>query len=190
MITDPVAVLFNNKDLVRVLRRLIAEPETAHKASELVLSTEVQSTAVQKSLRLLAKANVIKIVKRKTVSVYQFNESSPFAEPLKNLIRYDVELNKKNLKQEFKDIGLIKNLVFTGNLTENSRVPLDVLVVGSGIDDAKLKKALKLLGYKTGYELRYLQLEPAELRDRIEMSDRLLRNITDFSHIEVIGQLK
>jgi DNA-binding transcriptional ArsR family regulator len=190
MITDPVAILFNDKDLVRVLRRLIAASEITHKVSELVICTGVPSGAVQKSLRLLQKANIVKVVKRKSATAYQLNESSPIIEPLKGLIRYDVEINKKNLKQEFKGVGTIRNLVFSGHLTENSRVPLDVLVVGSNIDETKLKKALKLLGYKTGYELRYLQLEPKELQDRLEMSDRVLRNVTDFSHIEVIGQLK
>jgi hypothetical protein len=44
-----------------------------------------------------------------------------------------------------------------------------------------------VLSYKGGYELRYIVLSPGDFSSRVEMKDRLVRNIVDFDHEFLVG---
>lgn len=187
--TDPVSLLFNDNSLLRTLRYLLANGDKTLSSKEIADYTKLKSSDLKKVLTILTTVNVAKESKRKTGKAYKVNTSSVLVEPLRSLLQFDYQSNKSDLARQFRALKGIKKVILSGQVTGNNRSEVDMVIVGDNVVEKKLLQLLELLNYKTGYELRYILLKNEEFQYRIDMNDRMIRNVIDFDHFVILGKL-
>jgi len=185
---DRISFLFENQVMLRLLRHLLSNDDAFISASELKEAVKVKGASFTKTLKSLEKAGLLKTSKRKSGKAYRLDKSSDLVKPLRQLLQFDYVSNRAALRAEFKSIKGIQAIIFSGNITDNSRSEVDIVAVGNKVDEKKFEALLKKLGFQTGFELSYILLTPAEYEYRQEMNDRLIRNILDFEHVIILGK--
>ena len=183
---DAIEILFNDESLVRILRHLLVNNKEALTVKKLSADLKLQARVISKIMTRLAKAELVKKSKRKAGMTYRLNLDSELVKPLRELLQFNIADAKKDLKKSFKSAGKVKALILSGVLTDTERSQVDVLIVGDKLKVAEVRKHLRQLGYKTGHDLRYMQLTAEEYNYRKEMNDRILRNMIDFDHEVII----
>ena len=185
--TDPVLFLLTDVALVRVLRWLLTNQSGSLTAKELASHVQQKLPNVKTALKALESAGVVLNRKLKSGKGYYINERSNLIEPLRQLLRYDFDANRRDLAKAFRSIGKPKAVIATGDIVGNRRSEVDLVIVSDNVNERSLEKLLLGLGYKSGFELRYVVLTTKEYYYRLEMNDRLLRNVVDFEHQFLIG---
>jgi len=98
-------------------------------------------------------------------------------------------LNKKTIVDNFKKAGRIKFLLVSGVFIKNKDTRVDLLIVGDKIKKSKVEEEVRKLEAEIGTELVYVVFDTKEFIYRLDMYDKLVRDILDFPH-EVILQAK
>jgi DNA-binding transcriptional ArsR family regulator len=184
-LNDPIEKLFFSPELVKVLRQLVFNPDDRYTKSDLTQSLKINKRTLTKVLKVLEESEVIKTSRRGRDVRYSADRKNDSLITLQKLLRYDYESNKRLLKKLFKKTGSISQVILTGQFTENDRSPVDVVIIAKKYDEKGLSESIQQLGYKTGFEPRYLVLDPDDFAYRQEMNDRVVRNVIDFDHIQL-----
>ncbi len=66
---------------------------------------------------------------------------------------------------------------------------VDLLVVGDTIDERVLKTSVHSLEAELGREIRYAAFATTDFRYRLEVYDRLLRDVFDYPHRVLIDKI-
>jgi len=104
------------------------------------------------------------------------------------LVRSDT-LNKETILNNFKKIGQVKLLIVSGVFIKNNDSRVDLLIVGDKMKRGKIEQGVRKLEAEIGVELVYALFDTQEFIYRLNMYDKLVRDILDFPH-EVLLQAK
>ena len=106
------------------------------------------------------------------------------------------QLVPRNVAAEFDPIrnaqpcGKLGTLVLSGSFTGDATRPVDILLAGEDLSENRLELALKSLELAFGRELRYAAFTTPELRYRLTIQDRLVRDTLDFPHLVLLDRAK
>lgn len=152
---------------------------------DVVKRSQVNKDAVRRELRLLSSVGFIK--KRNTE--WSFNSSFKYATEIEGLLISSDTLSFKSIADYFKKVGRIKLLLVSGVFIKNKDSRVDLLIVGDKIKRSKTEECVRKLEAEIGRELVYAVFETKEFIYRLNMYDKLVRDILDFPH-EVIVENK
>ena len=65
----------------------------------------------------------------------------------------------------------------------------DILIVGERLNDRVLKRAVASIEADSGTEIRYVALSAKDFRYRMDMNDRLLRDVFDYPHRKLVNKI-
>ena len=175
-------------------------------AEEVAQRSRVSKTVAQTEVRQLEKANFLikkpttvqvttktktgkESVRNKKTSGYVLNKKMSLVEPLRNLL-IDVGLIAgKDLIKRFAKTGKIKLLVLAGVFNDGEDAMVDIMVVGDGIKKPAVEKAIHEIEAEIGKELRYAIFDTSEFRYRLEMFDKLVRNVFEYENEILVDKL-
>jgi hypothetical protein len=86
------------------------------------------------------------------------------------------------VKSRLKSVGSLKLIAIGGMFMGEWEANLDLLVVGERVRERALKAQVKKLEAEIGKEIRFAFLGSADFLYRLNMSDKLLRDMFDFPH--------
>ena len=185
---DPVQYLFSSLIVLRLLRFLNVHSDS-FTAAELSKKLGAPSKEITKALKQLIKSGLVKSSNRKSSKAYKVDKNSTLYQPVYELIKFNFTAENKQLIKDFKSLGKVTLVAFSGSLVENSKSTVDVLIVGDQLDEKGLEKLLVIMGYKDGNDLSYMILDNNSFKSRYEMSDKVIRNFFDFNHFVLIGKI-
>jgi len=204
---DQLAKIVGSAARVKIMRLFLFSDGDAYSSADVAKRSRVTKQIAQKELQILHKAEFLdkkqmvfeeetktktgKIsIRRKKALGYSLNRKTPLVVPLKNLL-IDVGLIKgKDLIKRFAKAGRIKVLVLAGVFLDEQESMADLMIVGDNINKAKVEKSIQEVESEIGKELRYAIFDTIEFKYRLEMYDKLVRNIFDFPHDLLIDKLK
>jgi hypothetical protein len=120
---------------------------------------------------------------------YSLNPNFEYLVSLQNLI-LNTPIRGQEIYERINAAGIIKLLVTSGIFTGQSDVSLDLLIVGDRIKDRILKDKLRILESEIGRELRYTYFSTEEFFYRLNINDRLVRDVFDFPHDIIFDRLE
>jgi len=170
---------------VKIMRLFLLNPKNNFSKKDVVKKSLVNSNIINRELKLLAS---IGFIKRHT-NLWSFNHLFKYAVEFDKLLVNLNTLNKKNIADNFKKTGLVKFLLISGIFINNKDSVVDLLIVGNKMNKAKIEREIKKLEAEIGTELVYAVFDTKEFIYRLDMYDKLVRDIIDFPH-EVILQAK
>lgn len=85
--------------------------------------------------------------------------------------------------------GKIKLVIASGVFVRQNDARLDLLIVGDDVDESKLASIIKSIETDIGRDLSYSSLTTADFHYRLDLQDRLIRDVVDFSYIVLIDKI-
>ena len=104
------------------------------------------------------------------------------------MVRSD-SLNKQTISNNFKKVGRVKLIIVSGVFIKNDDSRVDLLIVGDKMRKRKIEEGICKLEAEIGTELVYAVFDTKEFIYRLNMYDKLIRDILDYPH-EVVLQAK
>jgi len=125
-----------------------------------------------------------------SVETWALNTDFPYLRALSTFIHEISPMRYENVVAALKPCGRVGTLVLSGSFTGDATRPVDILIAGDDLSEARLERAIKSLEPIFGRELRYASFTTPELRYRLTIQDRLVRDTLDFPHLVLLDRSK
>jgi hypothetical protein len=170
---------------VKIMRLFLLNPKSGFSRKDIIKRSRVNPNTVSREIKLLASVDFIK---RNKVTWF-FNSFFKYGVELERLLVGADTLDKKIIADNFKKVGRVKFLLVSGIFIKNKDTRVDLLIVGDKMKKSKIEEEVRKLEAEIGTELAYAVFDTKEFIYRLDMYDKLVRDILDFPH-EVIFQAK
>lgn len=170
---------------VKIMRLFLLNKDGTFDVKEIEKRSLVKAPAIRKELKLLESVAFV----RKKTSGYQFNLNFKYQKEFESLLISSDSLSIDNIHQMFKKAGKIRLLLVAGVFIKNEDSRLDLFIVGDNLKRNRVEDGIKKLEAEIGREITYAIFEYKEFIYRLNMYDKLIRDVLDFPH-KVIFQAR
>lgn len=182
---DILSKILNSGARVKIMRLFLLNKSSIFSNKDVAKRSRVALDTLRRELNLLHSVGFIK----KRVNGWSFDFSFKYIKEFEGLLISADTLDKNALVEHFKNVGKMKLLVISGIFIKNKDTRVDLLLVGDKIKKSKLEEAIKKIEAEIGTELVYSTFETQEFVYRLNMYDKLVRDILDFPH-QILFQSK
>ncbi len=170
---------------VKIMRLFLLNPKVGFTRKNIIKRSRVSADIAGREIRLLASVDFIK----KHTNTWIFNPLFKYGKEFDRLLISSDTIDKKMIADNFKKVGRVKFLLVSGIFIKNKDTRVDMLIVGDKLKRSKIEEEIRKLEAEIGTELSYAVFDTKEFIYRLDMYDKLVRDILDFPH-EVILQSK
>lgn len=198
---DILGKLFGSMIRVKLMKFFLLNQEAAVSINDLAQRLRVKPKMIHAELAELAKVGMIKpkivtqvIVRgkkstKKKLKGYIAQKDFTLSEPLRALLVDAAGTHIPDLLPRFGKIGKVGLFIVSGVfLHDNDRV-MDLMIVGDRLNRKLIERRIKDLETEIGKELRYAIFENEEFLYRLNMYDKLLRDVLDYPHEKLINKI-
>lgn len=182
--TDSLVKLFGSPARVKLLRLFLFNPKQLWSLDEAATHAQVTLAMARKELKLFASIALIKQSRQR----YQLSDDFEYLAALQALL-LNAPARGRDIYERLRSAGALKLVIVAGIFIGDWEGRLDLLVVGDRIKDRPLRRKLRVLESELGKELRYAVLSTPDFLYRLNMSDKLLRDVMDYPHSIVLDRL-
>lgn len=175
--------ILGNGSRVKIMRLFLLNRSTGFKSKDIAKRSRVSPEITRRELSLLSSVGFIK--KRPSSLDWFFNPLFKYAREFEDLLVGSDSLNNQTVLDTFKKVGRVKFIAVSGVFIKNDDSRVDLLIVGEKMKKNKIEEGIRKLEAEIGTELVYAVFDTKEFIYRLNMYDKLVRDILDFPH-EVI----
>ena len=202
---DTLNILFGGVEKVRMFRLFLFNSETVFDIESICEKLKIDKKIAEKEIVVLSKSNLVrtepmvKIISKKVrgkikenklkVHGYILNKDFPHISALRQLLVNSQNLNKGDMVKRLSNVGKLKLILVSGVFIENNESRVDILLVGNNIKKGSLNNIVKTMEAELGREISYAFFETPDFQYRIEMCDKLVRDIIDYPHTVLLNKL-
>jgi len=177
--------LFGSPARVKIMRLFLLSPTTGFKGKDVAHRSRVQAGVARRELTLLRNIGFLKSRGKD----FELSKAFPYRAEMEDLLINTDTLDKKTLGEDLRKLGRLKLLILSGIFIKDKGSRVDLLLVGDGLKRSRIEKKIKDLEAEIGVELRWAAFSTKEFTYRLNMYDKLVRDILDFPH-EVVFKAK
>ncbi len=177
--------ILGNQARVKIMRLFLQNRGKTFSKKDVVKRSRVDSSVAARELSLLAAAGFA----RKLSAGWAFNPAFKYGAQFEDLLINTDVLDRKEVEEAFRKAGRVKLLIVSGVFIKNKDSRADLLIVGDRIKPKKIEEGVRKLEAEIGIELAYVVFDTKEFKYRLDMYDKLVRDILDFPH-EVLFSAK
>lgn len=185
---EPLEKLFGSAARLKMLRLFVFNKDTGFTAQEVISRTRLSKGTVRRELSELTGAGLLR-KKGSQPSRYQTNPNFKHLEALDLFIRETTSVRPEQIIQRLKRAGVIRLVALSGLFTGAVEAQVDLLVVGDRIEERQLANIVHALEAELGREIRYASFATPDFRYRLEIYDRLLRDVFDYPHRLLVDKI-
>lgn len=185
---------------VKIMRLFLLNPDEPFGIDDVIERSRIQRATARKTVTsllamcLIQKKSFIQEfedargkITKKRIQGWILSPDFPYIGELKQLLVEGEFFKHSELAKRFKPAGRVQLLVISGIFIQDSESRLDLLIVGDNLRKNFLQKTVSVLESELGKELRYAVFETADFKYRISMYDKLLRDVFEFPHEQLIA---
>jgi len=197
--------LFGSVALVKILRLFLFNPDEVFENQDVVNRARVSLDNARYELGLLSRTGFIKkktcykefskkkgentVVIKKRITGWALDHSFPYRDALETFLTDATALNGDEIGRRLNRVGKLKLVIIAGVFIRNWDSRLDILVVGSKMNQPQLKTTIQDMEAEIGRELRYAYFSPTDFKYRLSVYDKLVRDVLDYPHEVVIDRI-
>ena len=170
---------------VKLMRLFLLNRTKGFKGKDVAKRSRVTPVAVRRELKLLRSINFVK----KKGEDWSFNPDFKYSGEMEDLLINTESLDNEAILRHFKSAGKTKLLLVSGVFIKNKDSRVDLLIVGDKMKRGRIEETIRKLEAEIGAELTYAVFETKEFIYRVNMYDKLVRDILDFPH-QILLQAK
>ncbi len=193
---DTLEKLFGSAVKVRIMKLFLFHPARVFRVEEIKKRTQMHPSKVRKEIRSLEKIGFLKKVKTNNekkkdskVDGWKLSADFPYVSHLQGMLVHTSPFANREILNKFRNSGNLKLLIISGIFIQNWESRVDLLLVGDKLKKSPLQSAIKTLEAEMGCELRYTLLETEDFEYRLNIYDKLIRDVLDFPHEKVLNKL-
>jgi DNA-binding MarR family transcriptional regulator len=195
--SEPLTALFDTVARIRLLRMFVFNPSLEIGFQEVLRRAKLSHRAAKTELSQLERAGLLrrKFIfetmngKRRKVLGYTLDRTSPIVQSLQTFLYETAPINGKNLLKHLRGVGKVQVLVAAGAFIREFDRRLDVLVAVEKLNPSKIEHAIRNLEAELGLEIKYAAFTTSDLRYRIGMHDKLIRDVFDYPHEMIVDKV-
>lgn len=203
--------LFGSPARVKIMKLFLSNEEIPFDIGDLSKRTKVALPALRKELNLLGKIGMIKkrvfykeiqkkikktktkpaetkIIKQK-VNGWLLNDKFAYVAPLHNLLVNMTSFTSSSVVKRLTGSGKLKLVLLSGVFIQDNDSRVDIMIVGDNIKINKLESAISILESEIGKEIRYVVFKTEDFKYRLNVYDKLIRDILDYPHQKIINRI-
>lgn len=185
---DILSKLFGSAARVKLLRLFLFNPRQAMTAAEASSHAQVRPSDVRRELGLFVRLGLLERHPRRGVVRYTLATGSPYITALQQLL-LNTPARAEEMYDRLRSAGVLKLVVVSGIFMNEWESSIDLLVVGDRVKEHRLREKIKHLEAEVGKEVRFASLSTADFLYRLNMNDRLVRDVFDYPHRVVYDKL-
>lgn len=179
---EPLAKLFGSNARLKTLRLFVFNKEVPFTLAEVAERAKLSKEAVRREVTELTAAGLLRKKGTQTPTRYQTNPRFEHLRAVDTFIRETTSVSPQNMLAALKRAGALRLVALSGLFTGVLETQIDLLIVGDHLDERALASAVHSLEAELGREIRYASFATADFRYRLEVYDRLLRDVFDYPH--------
>ncbi|MBC7581801.1 transcriptional regulator [Aeromicrobium sp.] len=187
-----VEQLFGSKTRVKLLQLFYSNPNRSFYVREITRKIDEQINSVRRELSNLLSIGIIVSENTENKLYYEVNQKYEYFDPLQEIFGGGVKKKRAKsstgaagkqdepaeIDDEYKALGKLELVVYTGQFTRDERAGIDLLMVGN-VNTNALDKFIAELEAKEGKELRYTMMTLADFKYRLQIKDRFVAGILE-----------
>lgn len=177
--------VLGNPARVKIMRLFLLNRGKSFATKDIVKRSRVNPSLVRRELKLLYSIGFVK----KRLNDWSFNSFFKYGKEFEDLLVRSDTLKTQTILDSFKNAGRAKLIIISGIFIKNHDSRVDLLIVGDKMKRSKIEEGIKKIEAEIGAELVYAVFETKEFIYRLNMYDKLVRDILDYPH-EVVLQAK
>jgi hypothetical protein len=170
---------------VKIMRLFLLNSKNSFNKKEIIKRSRISSIIAGREIRLLSSVGFIK----KHGESWSYNYHFKYGREFERLLVSSDSFDKKVIAENFKKVGRVKLLLVAGIFIKNKDSKVDLLIVGDKMKKGRIDEEIRKLEAEIGTELVYSVFDTKDFIYRLNMYDKLVRDILDFPH-EVVLQGK
>ncbi len=182
---EVLSKILGNQARVKIMRLFLLNKGKGFTTKDVSKRSRISPEIARRELRLLSSVNFIK---KRGVNWY-YSSIFKYGDEFEDLLVRSDSLNIESILDNLKKAGRIKLVIISGFFIKDQNSRVDLLIVGDKIKKGKIEEGIKKIEAEVGIELVYAVFETKEFIYRLNMYDKLVRDILDFPH-EIIFQTK
>lgn len=202
---DTLSKLFGNSAKVKIMRLFVSNTSTPYDVRQVSVKARVSPKATRSVIALLASVDYIKpkvfikeetkTLKHKRVQVKKkttgwiMNSNFPYFESMYNLLIQGRPTDGDAIMRRLRPTGVLKLVITSGVFIRNQDSRIDLLIVGDKIKRGVLDNAIRNLEAEIGKEIEYAVFETEEFAYRMNVYDKLVRDVLEFPHEKIYNKL-
>lgn len=200
--------LFGSNHIIKILRLFLFNPSTTFEYTDILRKTKVPEEIVRVERNMLERIGLIKrrtffkeiqkkkrnrkYIAKKRVLGWGVNPHFPYLEPLTRFFVDTATIDSSAFLKKIRKAGTPRTVIMSGFFIgdiESVNGSIDILIVGDHIKEKKILPILKDIEAEMGKEIRYAIFSTRDFRYRMEIRDRLVRDILDYPHKTILDKL-
>lgn len=187
---DYLEKIFGGAPRVKLMRLFLFNETTAFLPNEVFARTKIEATRARKELAFLLKAGMVKKATRSNGKiVWSINEKFPYLVEFQRLLLQTSLITPQSIIKKLSKIGKLKLVVLSGLFKEQADSRLDILIVADNAKKASTDSIMSNIEAEVGKEIRFAVLNSTDLKYRLGVGDRLVRDVLDYPHEVVLDKL-
>jgi hypothetical protein len=186
--TDPLARLFGTPARVKLLRLFLFNPRQHATIAEAAARAQIDLELARSEIKLFVTIGLCKFLGRRSGNRYGLSGDFRYLAALQALLLNAPALGD-DMYERLRSTGSIKLIIVAGVFVGEWDGQLDLLVIGDRVEARKLRTKIRSLESELGKELRYALLNTQDFFYRLNMSDKLVRDVMDYPHAIVYDRL-
>lgn len=198
---EALSKLFGGAARVKVLKLFLFNTEAILDLGVIAERTKLTKAAARKEIHVLEGAGLITkgtaiiekekngVRKKVRVAGYAVNQTFEFLLPLQQLLIHTTPLRQDQILKRLARVGKLKLVIVAGVFIQNPDSRLDILIVGDNLKPGAVDSALRFLESEIGKELKYATFDTADFKYRLNVYDKLVRDVLDYSHQTIVDKL-
>ncbi|MAF59599.1 MAG: hypothetical protein QF858_01835 [Candidatus Pacebacteria bacterium] len=197
--------LFGSQARVKVMRLFLFNEGESFENSDVAKRARVLDYTARSETRTLESAGLIKRISffkevmrgrgknkklvKKRVKGFTLNPKFKYLQALRNFLINAAPLQQNEIVKKLSGSGSLKLVIISGVFIQDWDSRIDILIVGDNIKTTKLEAAIKGIEADIGRELRYAIFPTKEFKYRLNVYDKLIRDVLDYPHQTVVDRL-
>ena len=198
---DVLGNLFGSATRVKLLKFFLLNTSVGYSVDDIAGRLRVKPAVIRSELSDFAKAGFIKPrvvvvvttgsrkVLRKKKPGYISNTDFALRAPLRELLIDSGSVHLSDLPKKFAKSGKIGLLVASGFFLHDNDRSMDLMIVGNNLNRKNIETEIKKIEADIGKELKYAVFDTEEFVYRLNMYDKLIRDVLDFPHEKLINKI-
>jgi len=190
---------------VKIMRLFLFNADTPHNLDEISKKVKSSKDSIRKEISDLERAEFIKKkayfqkvetgrgkkrkLKNKKCQGYILNKDFHYLSALQNLLIKIPPFTSRELERRFKGASSLRLLIVSGVFIQEWDSVLDLLIVGDRINNSSIDRAVSALESEVGRELSYAVFDTSEFEYRMNVYDKLIRDVLDYPHQKIVNKL-
>jgi|GEM_PF-60377 len=207
---DVLEKIFGSVSRVKTMRLFLCSPQTPFDIDDIIERTREKAPVLKKEIGQLVKSGFLKkknfskevVVpsrskkknapvthKTKKVDGWVLSSDFPLTRQLRSLLIDTQLIDHNSLGKRLQNGGKLKLVVLSGVFLQDGERGVDMLLVGDRVQKNIFERAVREVESEIGSEIRYALFTQEEFMYRMDMYDKLIRDVFDFPHHVVVNSL-